>query len=123
MRSQNLQHDAVADVPHPAITLYVCCMVCPHAQDGLLAGHVESASCRISRMSLVFYATPPPPSLLEPALPQLPALAVQMDITDLESVQQLAKQVTDIYESVDVLVNNAGVCCSGPFADTTMEDW
>jgi len=51
------------------------------------------------------------------------ALAVQMDITDLESVQQLAKQVTDIYESVDVLVNNAGVCCSGPFADTTMEDW
>eukprot|EP00241_Pyramimonas_parkeae_P019631 CAMPEP_0114281500 /NCGR_PEP_ID=MMETSP0059-20121206/3035_1 /TAXON_ID=36894 /ORGANISM="Pyramimonas parkeae, Strain CCMP726" /LENGTH=317 /DNA_ID=CAMNT_0001402033 /DNA_START=153 /DNA_END=1106 /DNA_ORIENTATION=- len=50
-------------------------------------------------------------------------LAVATDITDASSVQALAAEVARTYESVDVLVNNAGVCCTGPFADTTMEDW
>ena len=52
-----------------------------------------------------------------------PGMAVATDITDPESVRQLAERVSETYESVDVLVNNAGVCCSGPFADTTLEDW
>lgn len=50
-------------------------------------------------------------------------MAVATDITDPESVKQLAERVCETYESVDVLINNAGVCCSGPFADTTLEDW
>ena len=52
-----------------------------------------------------------------------PGMAVATDITDPESVRQLAERVAETYESVDVLVNNAGVCCTGPFADTTLEDW
>jgi hypothetical protein len=51
------------------------------------------------------------------------ALAVPTDITDAASVSSLAEAVAARYESVDVLVNNAGVCCSGPFADTTLDDW
>lgn len=51
------------------------------------------------------------------------ALAVPTDITDAASVSSLAEAVVARYESVDVLVNNAGVCCSGPFADTTLDDW
>lgn len=50
-------------------------------------------------------------------------LAIAADITDPKSVEHLAKTIIDQYESVDVLINNAGVCCTGPFADTTMEDW
>ena len=51
------------------------------------------------------------------------SLAVPTDISNRESVAALAAAVTDRYERVDVLINNAGVCLSGPFAETTMDDW
>lgn len=50
-------------------------------------------------------------------------LAIATDITDLESVRRLAEEVAETYESVDVLINNAGICLNGPFADITMQDW
>eukprot|EP00242_Pyramimonas_sp_CCMP2087_P014794 CAMPEP_0198207456 /NCGR_PEP_ID=MMETSP1445-20131203/10902_1 /TAXON_ID=36898 /ORGANISM="Pyramimonas sp., Strain CCMP2087" /LENGTH=320 /DNA_ID=CAMNT_0043880491 /DNA_START=61 /DNA_END=1020 /DNA_ORIENTATION=- len=50
-------------------------------------------------------------------------MAVVTDITNPESVEELASAVAAQYESVDVLVNNAGVCCTGSFAETTLDDW
>jgi NAD(P)-dependent dehydrogenase (short-subunit alcohol dehydrogenase family) len=50
-------------------------------------------------------------------------MAVVTDITSPESVEELASAVAAQYESVDVLVNNAGVCCTGSFAETTLDDW
>uniref|UniRef100_A0A7S0WIV6 Uncharacterized protein n=1 Tax=Pyramimonas obovata TaxID=1411642 RepID=A0A7S0WIV6_9CHLO len=50
-------------------------------------------------------------------------MAVVTDITDAKSVQELADAVAAQYDTVDVLINNAGVCCTGPFADTSLDDW
>eukprot|EP00238_Polyblepharides_amylifera_P009968 CAMPEP_0196587144 /NCGR_PEP_ID=MMETSP1081-20130531/56566_1 /TAXON_ID=36882 /ORGANISM="Pyramimonas amylifera, Strain CCMP720" /LENGTH=287 /DNA_ID=CAMNT_0041909247 /DNA_START=481 /DNA_END=1344 /DNA_ORIENTATION=+ len=50
-------------------------------------------------------------------------LGVPTDITSEASVANLVREVTSQHESVDLLINNAGVCCSGPFKDTTMSIW
>jgi NAD(P)-dependent dehydrogenase (short-subunit alcohol dehydrogenase family) len=62
-------------------------------------------------------------SSLGDAKSSLGDVQVPTDITDPADVAALAATVCARYDSVDVLINNAGVCCSGPFADTTMEDW
>ncbi len=51
------------------------------------------------------------------------ALAVQTDITELESVRHLAKQVNRELGFVDILVNNAGWDRMIPFVDTTPDFW
>jgi short-subunit dehydrogenase len=51
------------------------------------------------------------------------ALAVPTDITDQAQVNALAEKALAAYGNIDVLVNNAGICSSGPFENTSMEDW
>eukprot|EP00850_Spirogloea_muscicola_P005439 SM000025S08334 [mRNA] locus=s25:173183:174578:+ [translate_table: standard] len=48
-------------------------------------------------------------------------LPVPADITDKEAVVGLAEQVRSRFESVDVLVNNAGICHTGKFEDTDLD--
>lgn len=49
-------------------------------------------------------------------------IAVQMDVTDTESVNRGIKQGIDTFGKIDILVNNAGVCKLGAFLEQSEED-
>ncbi len=51
------------------------------------------------------------------------ALAIATDITDFQQVEHLVQTALDIYQKIDVLVNNAGICLTGPVEKTTLQDW
>jgi short-subunit dehydrogenase len=51
------------------------------------------------------------------------ALAVPTDVTDPQQVNALVERALAAYGSIDVLINNAGICMSGPFEKTSVEDW
>ncbi|MGF1494164.1 MAG: SDR family NAD(P)-dependent oxidoreductase [Microcoleaceae cyanobacterium] len=51
------------------------------------------------------------------------ALAISTDVTDFQQVQALADSALETFETIDVLVNNAGICLTGPAEKTTLEDW
>ncbi|MEU9105890.1 SDR family oxidoreductase [Streptomyces xanthophaeus] len=46
-----------------------------------------------------------------------------VDVSDEQAMEKLAVKVAAEYGVVDVLVNNAGIGLSGPFLETTSEDW
>lgn len=46
-----------------------------------------------------------------------------VDVSDEQAMEKLAAKVAAEYGIVDVLVNNAGIGLSGPFLETTSEDW
>ncbi len=50
-------------------------------------------------------------------------LAIQTDVGDAQQVQDLVKKALETYGSIDVLVNNAGICLTGSMVSTTLEDW
>lgn len=50
-------------------------------------------------------------------------LAIPTDVTDIKQIEYLAEKVFDYYETLDVLVNNAGICLSGSVEHTTLADW
>lgn len=55
---------------------------------------------------------------------EIGALALQMDVTDLEQVAGAVEGVTDHYGRIDVLVNNAGIGPpETPVQDVTVEDF
>ncbi|MCT2585089.1 SDR family oxidoreductase [Actinophytocola gossypii] len=49
--------------------------------------------------------------------------AFQVDVADEAGMRRLAEHVTAEYGVVDLLMANAGVGVSGPFLDTSVEDW
>jgi NADP-dependent 3-hydroxy acid dehydrogenase YdfG len=51
------------------------------------------------------------------------ALAVRTDVSKLESVENLVSTVTQKYDRIDVLFNNAGVMLLGPVLDADLSDW
>jgi NADP-dependent 3-hydroxy acid dehydrogenase YdfG len=51
------------------------------------------------------------------------AVAIATDVTKVEQVENLVQKARAFYDTVDVLVNNAGICLSGPVEKTTLEDW
>jgi 3-oxoacyl-[acyl-carrier protein] reductase len=51
------------------------------------------------------------------------AMAVQVDVSNEESVGNMVKSVLDRFARIDILVNNAGVQSYVGFEDTTLEEW
>lgn len=51
------------------------------------------------------------------------AIAVRTNVTDRSSVDALADRAYEMFGSVHLLCNNAGVMSVGPIAETTPEDW
>jgi NAD(P)-dependent dehydrogenase (short-subunit alcohol dehydrogenase family)/pimeloyl-ACP methyl ester carboxylesterase len=52
-----------------------------------------------------------------------PGASFAVDVSDGAAMEELAKAVAAEQGVVDVLVNNAGIAISGPFLDTTLDDW
>lgn len=50
-------------------------------------------------------------------------LAVPTDVSQVDQVNVLVEKALDAFGSIDVLVNNAGICMNGEMAQSTLEDW
>lgn len=53
----------------------------------------------------------------------IPAIDVYCDVTDPEDVNRLTSEAIARFESIDVLVNNAGIGGDGAFTDLDMNEW
>ena len=51
------------------------------------------------------------------------AIAAQADVSDLEDVEAMHREIHDNVGSIDVLVNNAGITVDKKFENMTREDW
>ena len=51
------------------------------------------------------------------------AVAIECDVTDYESAQQMGQTAIETFGTVDILVNNAGYWTTKPFAKTNPNDW
>lgn len=51
------------------------------------------------------------------------ATFIQVNVADKESVEQLVKQTLETYETVDILINNAGIIADGMLDKLSDEDW
>lgn len=51
------------------------------------------------------------------------AIALKIDVTDGNEVEQMVNKVLEVYGRVDILVNNAGYGVNKRFNETTKEDW
>ncbi len=51
------------------------------------------------------------------------AVAVKMDVTKEEQVTAAYSNAALIYGGVDIIVNNAGLATSSPFAETSLQEW
>ena len=50
-------------------------------------------------------------------------IAIEMDVADAKDWQIVAAQLKSEFDSVSVLINNAGIASSGEFLDTTDAEW
>ena len=50
-------------------------------------------------------------------------LVVPTDVTDANAVKQLIQRTLDVYQHVDILINNAGIGHFGPIVDFEPDDW
>jgi short-subunit dehydrogenase len=51
------------------------------------------------------------------------ALAVPTDVRDAQQVHDLVQAALERYGTVDVLINNAGIYCSGPVERFSLDEW
>lgn len=51
------------------------------------------------------------------------ALAIKVDISNVEEIKNMVKVVIDRYRKVDILVNNAAILHSTPIKDITEQEW
>jgi NADP-dependent 3-hydroxy acid dehydrogenase YdfG len=51
------------------------------------------------------------------------ALAVPTDVRNKEQVTALVAKALDFSSNIDILINNAGICLTGPTQNTTLADW
>ncbi|WP_062107975.1 bifunctional aldolase/short-chain dehydrogenase [Bacillus niameyensis] len=51
------------------------------------------------------------------------AIAIRMDVTSEEQVQEAFIETTLAYGGVDIIVNNAGLATSSPFVETSLKEW
>ena len=51
------------------------------------------------------------------------ARSYTLDVTNEQSIREFAKRIEDDYESVEILVNNAGCNIRKPFTDFTWQEW
>ncbi len=63
------------------------------------------------------------PAALDAAAAEIGAVAVQADVSSLESVQALADETLRRFGAVHLVCNNAGVGSTAPIADMTAADW
>ena len=54
---------------------------------------------------------------------QKEVLSIKCDITNEEEVQNMANQIVNKYEKIDILINNAGICNDSLFEDKTKENF
>lgn len=50
-------------------------------------------------------------------------LAIATDVSDRTAVEALINLGLEKFKTIDVLINNAGVCMSAPMVETSIEDW
>ena len=50
-------------------------------------------------------------------------LAVTCDVSQEAEVNNLISKALEYFGSIDVLINNAGVCMTGPIENTSLDDW
>lgn len=51
------------------------------------------------------------------------ALTIKADVSNENEVKNMVEQITNKFEKIDVLVNNAGIAIDKEFEDRTVEDW
>jgi len=51
------------------------------------------------------------------------AIAIKMDVTKLQQVKQMVRQVIDKFGHIDILVNNVGIAKPSPIITTTLRNW
>jgi 3-oxoacyl-[acyl-carrier protein] reductase len=66
-------------------------------------------------------ATATADSIMESQHPR--ALAVQVDVGDLQGIDSMVRQTLDAFGQIDILVNNAGVTRRADIMDLTEADW
>lgn len=98
---------------------------------GSSQGIGRATAMRFAREGYNVVVVARPSSYLEEAVQELQklagrrcaSLAVPCDITNTADVHRLVEVVCDTYDSVNVVINNAGICMSGPLQDTSIEDF
>lgn len=51
------------------------------------------------------------------------AIALPTDVSNPEQVATLVEKSLATFGKIDVLINNAGICLTGPMVNTSLEDW
>lgn len=54
---------------------------------------------------------------------KIETLVIKADVSDETQVQNMVKEIIDVFGIINVLVNNAGIAIDKEFEDRTVEDW
>ena len=54
---------------------------------------------------------------------QVEAIAVEVDVTNEESLKNALNEILNEFENIDILINGAGINSPKPFLEITLDDW